>query len=154
MKKLRYAVQKSTSITFFTLGSVYDPEGTKIRSITKYYKISRNDLPPRNILWRTLCERLLRITGDLNELFFHPHLGGDIACVAQMRPIAADWHVPWSTLCCACRWAVRKRMNRSRCRSGGGYSCGPRLRSRCIGTIWQNDWAAMRPYVKLLWPLV
>jgi len=35
---------------FFTLGSVYDPEGTKIRSITKYYKISRNDLPPRNIL--------------------------------------------------------------------------------------------------------
>ena len=50
MKKLRYAVQKSTSITFFTLGSVYDPEGTKIRSITKYYKISRNGLPPRNIL--------------------------------------------------------------------------------------------------------
>jgi len=72
-------------------------------------------------------------------------------------------HVPWSVCLCLCvghGCAVRKGLNRSRCRLGLTL-VGQRNHVLHGGQGWMNPFAAMRgdmsamwPFVKLLWTLV
>ena len=78
---------------------------------------------------------------------------GRIACIAYMRPIATE--VARSAICVlAHRWALQKRLNRSRCHLGAD-SCDPGKHvldedahwHHLANTIKRSMREAMRPYV-------